>query len=159
MSIDQHTNDQPTTFFQQPAEPAKKPKKQLTPKQKKLRNYGITAVVALGIGALIGGGTTPEPITITEYKTVTETVEKPVLPQSCVRAFQEGEKVMDYYGELGPLASEGVDAAVRLDASRLDATTSKVEALTEKITKQAGVYGGAKGECSNDTDTKIPFNF
>lgn len=147
-----------STFYQQPQPVNYQPQQPPTApkKARKLRMYGIP-VAALLIGAALGYGGTPEPEVVTETVTKEVEVETPVLPQSCVKAFQEGEEVMNYYGEIGHLASDSVGAAYDRNGPLLDSLTDDVAALSEKVKTQAGVYGGQKGLCSKETGTKIPF--
>lgn len=114
----------------------------------------LIPVGALILGFSAGASTTPEPVTVVETKevpgperTVTTEVEVPVTPPECIEALDLAADMIGNLAEVGTLASDGVMAAYNRNGPELEAVTSKVTALNQKITDGTPAVGAATQAC------------
>lgn len=92
------------------------------------------AVVALSVGAALGGTAQPEAKTVTKTRVETvhdtRTVTKQVVPISCIETIRVLAKTNQTTLDI---AGKAVTAAAHLDAAGIDAQTQRVAGVNAKI--------------------------
>lgn len=131
--------------------------------QKKKLIIGVTAVVlafAAGVGAGGSGKApasaavpapvvtvtpVPSPAVTVTAEPVVKTVEK--TPQACLDALDRAGSAIGFMSDIGPLSGKAVQAAFIRDAAGLEAITSQVQALNDRLKKATPGIASASQEC------------
>lgn len=128
-------------------------------KKKKLALGAAGALLVFGLGAATASGgkgsaqaAAPEPkpaptvtVTAPAPEPVVKTVEK--TPQSCLDALDRAGAAIGFMSDIGPLSGKAVQAAFIRDAAGLEAITSQVQALNDRLKKATPGIASASQEC------------
>jgi hypothetical protein len=108
----------------------------------------FAASVSVLFGIVIGVRSTPEP----PVRVVTEQVEVPTLPVSCVAALDASEDVVRISERALGLSADLVRDTADLQLQKMIAVSAKLSELAPKLREPASVYDRTNEFCRNEAN-------
>lgn len=143
------TQQLPTqTFEPVPPMPPQKPKR----KMPWLAIILTTVALFIGAGAGYASGSSKIPDTVEVEKEVEKRVDVPVTPSVCTEALSLAEDVISSAARSLGYSNDSLNAVGELDAKRIEANGSKIEAETAVLEELGVKYRDARDSCLSDAN-------
>lgn len=120
------------------------------PRRAKLRDVWVVGLIALIVGGVVGSAVAkpePTPAPPAEVRTVTQTVEVEVTPDSCLDALDSVEKILGYAAGGFTAASHGFAAAGRFDIQGILAANADMRASVQKVSGESPTWKRTRNAC------------